>query len=40
MIDWITSMFSDATAELIFLSICIGGGIISGFSLLFGSDAD
>lgn len=40
MIDWITSMFSDATAELIFLAICVGGGIVSGFSLLFGSDAD
>ena len=40
MIDWIVSMFTEATAELILLAICVFGGIVSGMSLFFGGDAD
>lgn len=40
MFEWVSSLFQGAVAELVFLAICIGCGIITGFTLLFGGDHD
>lgn len=40
MLDWIASMFQGALAEIVFMSICLGCLVVSGFMLLFGGDHD
>lgn len=40
MFEWVSSFFSGAMAELMFLAICIGSAVITTFSLIFGGDHD
>ena len=40
MINQILESLKGSTAEIIFLSICLSGAVISGFSLLFGGHGD
>lgn len=40
MFNWISSLFQSALAEIIFLSICFGSLVVTGFMLIFGGDHD
>lgn len=40
MIDWLMNLARGSTAEVLFLSICVLGGVISAASLIFGGDSD
>lgn len=40
MFNWISSLFQGALAEIMFMAICLGSLVVTGFMLIFGGDHD